>query len=237
MSRSPIFSFLVLPERKINDCPCTWLPASVCSVQVNSGMHCCSPDGARGIIYNGRAPQGGIRWGRLFTHYLVYWACCVKPAMSRTPSVLINTLFQVRPLTPLTVSGQKAWLDQHPDSFMLRHWGCVIYSPRSFFSLENESNLLRRDFLRLRISVRQKEKKTPWIMLLVGALLILRASSALHATPTALIMSLHLSESSSSTLRIERAVWVDETLFVWTDLCLMAALPQTWKTNGHGASV
>lgn len=33
-------------------------------------------------------------------------------------------------------------------------------SPRSFFSFENESNLLRRDFLRLRISVRRKKIRT-----------------------------------------------------------------------------
>lgn len=35
---------------------------------------------------------------------------------------------------------------------------CAMNSPRSFFSLENESNFLRRDFLRLRISVRKKKK-------------------------------------------------------------------------------
>lgn len=40
-----------------------------------------------------------------------------------------------------------------PDVFV-----CVTNSPRSFFSLENESNLLRRDFLRLCVSVRKNEK-------------------------------------------------------------------------------
>lgn len=37
---------------------------------------------------------------------------------------------------------------------------CVMNSPRSFFSFEKESNLLRRDFLRLRISVRKRERKS-----------------------------------------------------------------------------
>lgn len=36
---------------------------------------------------------------------------------------------------------------------------CVVNSPRSFFSFEKESNFLRRDFLRLRISVREEKKK------------------------------------------------------------------------------
>ena len=45
-------------------------------------------------------------------------------------------------------------------SCLTAHGGvCAMNSPRSFFSFEKESNFLRRDFLRLRISVRGEKKK------------------------------------------------------------------------------
>lgn len=46
-------------------------------------------------------------------------------------------------------------------SCLTAHGGvCAMNSPRSFFSFEKESNFLRRDFLRLRISVRGEKKET-----------------------------------------------------------------------------
>lgn len=45
-------------------------------------------------------------------------------------------------------------------SCLTAHGGvCAMNSPRSFFSFEKESNFLRRDFLRLRISVRGEKKR------------------------------------------------------------------------------
>lgn len=84
---------------------------------------------------------------------------------NRHHSLRVKQGLHIRLATQIT-RGDK--LRPETVSCLTAHGGvCAMNSPRSFFSFEKESNFLRRDFLRLRISVKRKETKWPWIKVLV----------------------------------------------------------------------